>query len=67
MQASMKQRGWISEAHVDGSVEPETSNIDGGFCVRELPSLAEAERWARIKFSCRTRREFRHLQYDPES
>lgn len=66
--------GGIDEAvvpvlvHADGSVTAETSHLDGGFCVLELPSRAEAERWAaRIAVSCRTPQELRQFGYDPES
>ena len=44
--------GGIDEAvapvlvHADGSVSEETSQLDGGFCVLEVPSRAEAEEWA---------------------
>ena len=54
--------------HPDGSVTPETSRLDGGFCVLELPSRAEAEGWAaRIAVACRTPQELRQFQHDPES
>ncbi|MDO5503106.1 MAG: transcription initiation protein [Actinomycetia bacterium] len=52
----------------EGTVSTETSQLDGGFCVLELPSRAEAERWAaRIAAGCRTPQELREFQYDPES
>lgn len=54
--------------HADGSLTPETSRLDGGFCVLELPSRAEAEGWAaRIAAACRTPQELRQFLYDPES
>lgn len=54
--------------HADGSLTPETVPIDGGFCVLELPSRAEAEQWAaRIAVACRTPQELREFQDDPES
>ena len=54
--------------HADGSVTDETSHLDGGVCVLELPSRAEAEEWAaRIAAACRTPQELREFQYDPES
>ena len=52
----------------DGSTSAETSHLDGGFCVLEVPSRAAAEQWAaRIAAGCRTPQELREFQYDPES
>ena len=66
--------GGIDEAvapvlvHADVSVSEETSHLDGGFCVLELPSRAEAEEWAaRIAAGCRTPQELRQFGFDPES
>lgn len=54
--------------HADGSVTTEASHLDGGFCVLEVPSRAEAEGWAaRIAAACRTPQELRQFQSDPES
>lgn len=54
--------------HPDGSATPETSHLDGGFCVLEVATRAEAEQWAaRIASGCRTPQELREFQYDPES
>ena len=54
--------------HADGSVTAETSHLDGGFLVLELPSRTEAERWAaRVAAACRTPQELRQFGYDPES
>lgn len=54
--------------HADGSVTPETSHLDGGFLVLEVPSRAEAEEWAaRVAAACRTPQELRQFGYDPES
>ena len=52
----------------DGSVSSKTSHLDGGFCVLELASRAEAERWAaRLAAACRTPQELRQFGFDPES
>lgn len=66
--------GGIDEAvrpvlvHADGRVSAETSYLDGGFCVLDLPTRAEAERWAaRIAAACRTPQELRAFGDDPES
>ncbi|WP_437597170.1 hypothetical protein WMF28_31640 [Sorangium sp. So ce590] len=52
----------------DGTISAETTHLDGGFCVLEVPTRAEAERWAaRIAAACRTPQELRQFGYDPES
>lgn len=46
----------------------ETREFDGGFCVLELPSRADAVHWAaRIAAACRCAQELREFYYDPES
>jgi hypothetical protein len=46
----------------------ETRELDGGFCVLELPSRADAVQWAaRIAAACRCAQELREFYYDPES
>lgn len=46
----------------------QTKEFDGGFCVLELPSRAEAVHWAaRIAAACRCSQELREFHYDPES
>jgi hypothetical protein len=46
----------------------ETRELDGGFCVLELPSRADAVQWAaRIAAACRCAQELREFFYDPES
>lgn len=46
----------------------QTSEFDGGFCVLELPSRADAVRWAaRLAAACRCAQELREFYYDPES
>jgi hypothetical protein len=47
---------------------PETKELDGGFCVLELPSRAAAVEWAaKIAKACRCSQELREFGYDPES
>jgi hypothetical protein len=46
----------------------ETRELDGGFCVLELPSRADAVQWAaRLAAACRCAQELREFFYDPES
>ncbi len=56
----------------DGSVTNETyrqtKELDGGFCVLQLPSREDAIRWAaKIAKACRCSQELREFGYDPES
>ncbi|MDL5031862.1 transcription initiation protein [Pelomonas sp. APW6] len=56
----------------DGSVShgtyPQTRELDGGFCVLELPSREDALLWsARIAAACRCAQELREFGDDPES
>lgn len=56
----------------DGTVShdtyPQTRAFNGGFCVLELPSRAEAIEWAaKIAKACRCSQELREFRYDPES
>lgn len=47
---------------------PQTAQFDGGFCVLELPSRAEAVQWAaRLAAACRCSQELREFYVDPES
>lgn len=46
----------------------ETRELDGGFCVLELPSRAAAVQWAaRLASACRCAQELREFHFDPES
>lgn len=46
----------------------ETRELDGGFCVLELPSRADAVQWAaRLAAACRCAQELREFHYDAES
>lgn len=56
----------------DGTVTnetyPQTTELDGGFCVLELPSRQAAVQWAaKIATACRCSQELREFGYDPES
>ena len=56
----------------DGTVTvgtyPQTREFDGGFCVLELPSREDAEKWAaKIAAACRCAQELREFMYDPAS
>ncbi len=56
----------------DGSVTngtyPQTAELDGGFCVLDLPSRDAAVAWAaRIASACRCSQELREFHDDPES
>ncbi|BAH55306.1 YciI family protein [Rhodococcus opacus] len=56
----------------DGTVTegtyPQTTQLDGGFAVLELPSRQAALEWAaKIAVACRCAQEVRAFQYDPAS
>ncbi|MFE4467028.1 YciI family protein [Oerskovia sp. NPDC056781] len=56
----------------DGTVTvgtyPQTRQIEGGYTVLEVPSRAEALRWAaKIAVACRCAQEVREFQFDPAS
>ncbi len=47
---------------------PQTKELDGGFCVLDLPSREVAVQWAaRLATACRCAQELREFYYDPES
>jgi len=55
----------------DGKVStetyPETSKLNGGFCVLKVQSREEAETWAsKVAAGCRCPQELRHFMFDPE-
>lgn len=56
----------------DGTVTegtyPQTSQIEGGYAVLELPTREAAVEWAaKFATACRCAQELRAFQYDPES
>jgi hypothetical protein len=54
-------------ATVDGTY-PQTRQLDGGFCVLDLPSREAAIQWAaRLAKACRCSQELREFMFDPES
>jgi hypothetical protein len=57
-----------ADATVTRGTYPQTKELDGGFCVLELPSREAAIEWAaKIARACRCPQELREFQYDPES
>jgi hypothetical protein len=49
-------------------VRAANKELDGGFCVLELPSREAAVQWAaKIAKACRCSQELREFGYDPES
>lgn len=47
---------------------PQTKDLDGGFCVLELPSRELAVQWsAKLATACRCAQELREFYYDAES
>ena len=56
----------------DGTVRkgtyPQTAQLDGGYCVLELPSYDSALEWAaKLAVACRCAQEVRAFHYDPAS
>lgn len=57
-----------ADGTVTNETYPQTRELDGGFCVLELPSREAAVHWAaKIARACRCSQELRELGYDPES
>ena len=57
-----------SEGVVTSETYPQTKELDGGFCVLELPSRDAAVQWAtKIATACRCSQELREFMYDRES
>lgn len=53
---------------VSSETYPQTRELDGGFCVLELPSRDAAIHWAaRLAGACRCAQEVREFHDDPES
>lgn len=53
---------------VSAGTYPETSKLNGGFCVLKVQSREEAVAWAsKIATGCRCAQELRHFMFDPES
>lgn len=57
-----------ADGTVTSATYPQTRQLNGGFCVLELPSREAAVEWAaKIAAACRCSQELREFQYDPES
>ena len=57
-----------SDGTVSKETYPQTKELDGGFCVLELPSREAAIQWAaKIANACRCSQELREFGDDPES
>jgi hypothetical protein len=57
-----------AQGTVTNETYPQTKELDGGFCVLELPSRDVAVQWAaKIATACRCSQELREFMYDPES
>ena len=57
-----------SDGTVTNETYPQTKELDGGFCVLQLPSREAAILWAaKIAKACRCSQELREFGYDPES
>ena len=57
-----------SDGTVTNESYPQTKELDGGFCVLQLPSRQAAIQWAaKIAKACRCAQELREFGYDPES
>ncbi len=57
-----------AEGNVTAETYPETSRLNGGFCVLKAPTREVAEAWAaKIAAGCSCAQELRQFMYDPES
>jgi hypothetical protein len=57
-----------ADGTVTNETYPQTEELDGGFCVLELPSREAAVQWAaKLAKACRCSQELREFGYDPES
>ena len=57
-----------ADGTVTNETYPQTKELDGGFCVLQLPSREAAIQWAaKIAKACRCAQELREFGYDPES
>jgi nicotinamidase-related amidase len=57
-----------ADGGVTNETYPQTRELNGGFCVLELPSRDAAIEWAaKIAKACRCSQELREFLYDPES
>lgn len=56
-----------ADGNVTNATYPQTKELDGGFCVLDLPSREAAVRWAaKLAEACRCPQELREFHFDPE-
>jgi len=68
LNAEVAPRMVAADGTVTSETYPETKQLDGGFCVLELPSREAAIQWAaKLATACRCAQELREFGYDPES
>lgn len=57
-----------ADGTTNGETYPQTKELNGGFCVLELPSRDDAVKWAaKLAEACRCSQEVREFHFDPES
>lgn len=57
-----------ADGHCANETYRQTRELDGGFCVLELPSREDALHWAaKLATACRCAQELREFYFDPES
>ena len=57
-----------ADGNVTNETYPQTKELNGGFCVLELPTREAAVEWAaKLAGACRCSQELREFHYDPES
>jgi Uncharacterized protein conserved in bacteria len=57
-----------ADGATSGETYPQTRNLDGGFCVLDLPTREAAIQWAaKLSKACRCAQELREFMFDPES
>ena len=66
--AEVGPRMVAADGTVTNQTYPQTRELDGGFCVLELPSREVAIQWAaKLAQACRCSQELREFHYDAES
>jgi len=66
--AEVGPRMVAADGTVTNQTYPQTRELDGGFCVLELPSREVAIQWAaKLAKACRCSQELREFHYDAES
>jgi hypothetical protein len=68
MNAGVAPQMVAADGAVTNDTYPQTRELDGGFCILELPSRDAAITWAaKLAQACRCAQELREFHYDPES